>query len=125
MDTEFVVVEEHGQALLGRQTSIDLGMLVINDISVNSVNVDIDKSSIQTKFPKCFDGLGKLKDYQLHIDIDKHIQPVVQGLRRFSYNLREKLEKKIEELVSMDIIEKVEGTSKWVSPIVVVPKSKM
>ncbi|XP_052218342.1 uncharacterized protein K02A2.6-like [Dreissena polymorpha] len=123
VDTEFVVVEEHGQALLGRQTSIDLGMLVINNpSSVNSVNVSIDKSSIQTKFPKCFDGLGKLKDYQLHIDIDKHIQPVVQGLRRVPYNLRQKLEKKIEELLSMDIIEKVEGTSKWVSPFVVVPK---
>ena len=47
----------------------------------------------------------------------------MHGLRRVPYKLRDKLEKKTEELVSMDIIEKLEGTSKWVSPIVVVPKS--
>ena len=36
--------------------------------------------------------------------------------------IREKVKKKIEELVAMDIIEPVEGPTPWVNPVVVVPK---
>ena len=36
--------------------------------------------------------------------------------------LREKIEQKLEELVSHDIIEAVEGPVPWVSPVVIVPK---
>ena len=48
--------------------------------------------------------------------------PVVQPLRRPPFNLRDKIEKKLDEPESMDIIEKVNSSSQWVSPAVVVPK---
>ncbi|XP_052809097.1 uncharacterized protein K02A2.6-like [Mya arenaria] len=90
---------------------------------VNNVMTDAErKQDLCKKFPKCFDGIGNLKDYQLHIPVDNDIEPVVQPLRRVPYGLREKLEKKIDELEELDIIEKVNTTSKWVNPIVVVPK---
>ena len=38
--------------------------------------------------------------------------------------MRSKVEKKIKELEEADIIEKVDGPTPWVSPIVIVPKSK-
>lgn len=122
VQAEFLVVEEKGKALLSKQTSIDLGILMIQNPAVYNVFSDTDrKTFIRLKFPKCFEGVGKLKDYQLHIAVDETVEPVAQALRRVPYNFREKLEKKRSELESMDIIEKVEGTSRWISPIVVVP----
>ena len=47
-----------------------------------------------------------------------------QSLRRPPFNLRDKIEKKLDELESMDIIEKVNTPSQGVSPVVVVPKPK-
>ena len=38
------------------------------------------------------------------------------------FSLREKVEKKLQELEQMDIIEKVQGPTPWVSPNFVVPK---
>lgn len=51
-----------------------------------------------------------------------NIKPVVQPLRRVPYGLRERLNIDIDYLEKLDIIEKVDSPSKWVSPIVVVPK---
>lgn len=115
VETDIYVIEEKGQALLSSTTSKDLGILKI----VQSVN---DIPDIRTQFPACFDGLGKLKDFELKIPIDETVTPVIQPLRRVPYNLRDKLEKKLDELESLDIIEKVNKPSAWVSPIVVVPK---
>ncbi|CAC5385616.1 unnamed protein product [Mytilus coruscus] len=75
-----------------------------------------------TKFQKCFEGIGKLKNFQLKITIDESVKPVIQPIRRVPFHLREKLDKKLEELQGFDIIEKVDGPSTWVSPVVVIPK---
>ena len=66
------------------------------------------------KFPGCCEGIGKVKDFQ--------VQPVAQPIRKVPYHLRDKLSTKLDELVELDIIEKVSGPSSWVSPVVVVPK---
>ena len=47
---------------------------------------------------------------------------MAQPIRKVPYYLRDKLSTKLDELVELDIIEKVSGTSSWVSPVVVVPK---
>ena len=62
------------------------------------------------------------RDFQLKIPIDPEVQAVVQPIRRVPYHLRDKLSDKLDELVKLDIIEKVSGPSLWVSPVVVVPK---
>ena len=66
------------------------------------------------KFPGCCEGIGKVKDFQ--------VQPVAQPIRKVPYHLRDKLSTKLDELVELDIIEKMSGPSSWVSPVVVVPK---
>ena len=48
--------------------------------------------------------------------------PVAQKPRRVPFALREKVTAKIDELVEKDIVERVEGPTEWVSPIVVAPK---
>lgn len=117
-EAEFIVVEEKGQALLGRETALKLGVLKLGpDVQVNTVS-----DSIFTEYSDVFQGLGKLKDFQLEIPIDKEVTPVAQPLRRAPFNLRSLIEKKLDELENLDVIEKASGPTPWISPVVVVPK---
>ena len=74
------------------------------------------------EFKECFQGVGKLKGYQLKLHVKDDATPVVQPLRRPPFSLRDKIEKKLDQLESMDIIEKVNSPSSRVSPVVVVSK---
>ena len=73
-------------------------------------------------YKEIFEGVGKLKDYQVKLHVNPDVPPVAQPVRRTPFSLRDKVKEKIEELVAMDIIEPVEGPTPWVSPVVVVPK---
>ncbi|XP_021351252.1 uncharacterized protein K02A2.6-like [Mizuhopecten yessoensis] len=119
----FYVLEGTGQPLLGKMTAIELGVLHVGTGHINSVEHDISKAELMKKYPECFTGIGKLKDYQMTIALDDTVTPVIQPLRRIPYHLRDRLESKIHELESLDIIEKVEEPSAWVSPVVIIPKS--
>ena len=56
----------------------------------------------------------------LHV---KHgVKPIIQAARRIPFNLRSKFDEKIAELEALDITERAEGPTSFVSPIVVVPK---
>ena len=66
-------------------------------------------------------GLGKLKGYPLELHIDETVRPVMQPVRGMPFSRREK-EKKRDELMKLDVIEKVEGPSSWVNSLVVVEK---
>ena len=118
---EFIVIENEGHALFGRETAISLGVLKLG-AHVNSLDGAKREASIFEKFPGCCEGIGKLKDFQLKVPIDPEIPPVAQPIRRVPYHLRDKLSTKLDELVELDIIDKVSGPSSWVSPVVVVPK---
>ena len=113
---EFVVIKGKGQPLLGRSTATKLGVLQIGSL-INSIS-----SNIVEEFKDCFTGVGKLKGYQLKLHIKEDVAPIVQPLHRPPFNLRDNVKKKLDELESMDITEKVNGPSQWVSPLVVVPK---
>ena len=115
-EAEFVVTEGKGQPLLGRKTATELGVLRIGT-PINMISSDIVE-----EFKECFQGVGKLKGYQLKLHVKDDATPVVQPLRRPPFSLRDKIEKKLDQLESMDIIEKVNSPSSWVSPVVVVPK---
>ena len=124
-NAEFMVIEGEGQALLGRKTAKALGVLKLGP-GVNAIQHtggnNSEQSNILHKYPNCCEGIGKLKDFQLKIPIDHEVEPVAQPMRRVPYHLRDKLSQKLDELVELDIVEKVNGPSSWVSPVVVVPK---
>lgn len=71
-----------------------------------------------------FDGIGNLKNKQIQLHIDKNIQPVTQPHRRIPFHVRKQVEQELKKLEALDIIEKVDGPTPWVSPIVVTPKPK-
>ena len=75
------------------------------------------------KFPAVLSGkIGKLKDYQLELNIDPTVQPVVQNSRPTPLYYRPKVEAKLKQLEDQDIIEHVTGPTPWVSPLVIVDK---
>ena len=89
--------------------------------SCNEVQGDI-ADQLKAKYPKVFEGIGKLKDFQLKLHVNPNVPPVAQKLRRVPFALCEKVTVKIGELLKEDIIEKVEGPTTWASPVVVAPK---
>ena len=60
-----------------------------------------------------FEGLRKLKGYQLKLHIDESVQPVALPMRCIPFSRRAKVNEKLDEPLKLDMIEKVEGTTSW------------
>ena len=115
---EFVVIRGNGVPLLGRDTSIKLGVM---KVGINVAAVD-NREQFREEFPEVFDGLGKLKDTVVTLHINPGVTSVAQPLRRTPFQMRERVESKLAELVASDIIEPVNGPTPWVNQIIIVPK---
>ena len=89
--------------------------------TVNTVD-DTFVGELKPKYPSVLQGIGKLKDYQLKLHVDPSVTPVVQKVQRVPFSVKDKVTAKVNELLEKDIIEKVEGPTVWVSPVVVAPK---
>ena len=75
------------------------------------------------KHQSVFNGVGKLDNYQLRVHVNPDITPVAQLPRRVPFHIRKLVEKKLQELEDLDIIELVKGPTLWVSPLVAIPKA--
>ena len=112
-DVEFLVIKGKGRPILGRKTALKLGVLKITIPEVNLV---------EDEFQDLFsEKIGKLANYEVELHLKPNAKFVVQPCRRIPYSQRRKVEKKLTELEEMDIIERAEGPTPCVSPIVVVP----
>lgn len=109
---EFYVVKGSGKILIGRDTATAMGILKI-DIAVNEIDT-ADKVG----------PLGTIKDVVIDIPVKADVAPVIQPYRRIPVALEKQVDKKLDELLSQGVIEKVNEPSKWVSPVVVVPKGE-
>ena len=78
---------------------------------------------LQAKYPAVFVGVGKLKGYKLKLHVDPDVTPVAQKARRVPFALREKVTSKVEDLNAKEIVERVNGLTSWVSPVVIAPKA--
>eukprot|EP00057_Strongylocentrotus_purpuratus_P005494 XP_003731095.1 PREDICTED: uncharacterized protein K02A2.6-like [Strongylocentrotus purpuratus] len=75
------------------------------------------------RFPMLSKGIGKLKDRQFLLHVDKTVPPVAITNRRTPFHLREKVAAELDKLLEEDVIESVIGEpTPWVSPIVTPPK---
>jgi len=120
---DFVVVKGNGRTLLGRETAEVLSLLRVGPSQANSVTSGQLESDIQERYKDLFTGVGLLRDYELKLHIDESVKPVAQHVRKIPFGLRGKVDKKLDELLELDVIEEVpEGPSEWISPLMVVPK---
>lgn len=106
---KFYVVKGGQQNLLGDATAKELKVLKIG-FDIASVEALRDS------------GFPKIKGVVVELPIDKTVQPVRQPYRRAPIALEEKIHDKLKYLLEKDIIEKVNGPSSWVSPVVPILK---
>src|SRR6266536_5670324 len=92
------------------------------DLGVLQITMPNQVHAVEDKFTNLYKGVGKLKDCQVTLHIRDDVRPVAQGVRRIPYSLRSKVDAKLKELEEKDIIERVNGPTPWVNPVVVVPK---
>lgn len=114
MEADFYVADEFGKCLLGYETATKLGVLAIG--------VDIASHRSQINAVSAAEPLGKIKGVVVDIPIKANAKGVVQPYRRVPAPLEKLVDDKIDDMVRQDIIEKVNGVAKWISPVVVAPK---
>ena len=123
---EFTVIKGAGKLLLGKSTAEKLKVLHVgplNGLQVCSIATEGSDMDIRQEYADLFVGVGKLKNYQLKLHINKDVKPVAQGVPRLPFGLRDKVDGKLDDLLAKDIIEEVPNRpTEWVSPLVVVPK---
>ena len=123
--TKFPVLKaRNAGCLLSGETSIRLGMLHVAAFTTNEHSpVHGEYQCLIRKFPAVFSGkIGKLKDYQLDLNIGSTVQPVAKNSRPTPLHYRAKVEAKLKQFEDHDIIEQVTGPTPWVSPLVIVDK---
>jgi hypothetical protein len=114
-----VLKGNHG-SLLSYKTARSLGIV---DIQLNQVKQQpLGHEHLVQQYSHIFHGIGKMKDVEVKLHIDETVTPIAQRARRIPFHLRKKVEQELDNLESQGIIEKVEGPTPWVSPLVVIPK---
>ena len=119
VDAIFHVTKGNNGNLLSCATAEQLNLLQLN---VNSNVTNLYDQIVCHEFPDLFDGIGKVKEKRIHLHIDQTVTPKQQPQRRIPFHVRKDVEKELERLERLDIIECIEGPTPWVSPIVMVPK---
>ena len=105
--------------LIGCEASQKLQLITIHQAHSNTLVEDYVK-----RYPELFNWVGKMHDFKVDLHIDQSVSPVTQPHRRIPFHTRKKLEAELDVLERNDIIEKVEGPTPLVSPIVIAPKPK-
>ena len=132
------VTEENGGCPLNNATAQDLGLISLHlskietprasqqksKATINATVADKAVQNIISKHSKVFQGVGKLKNRQIELIVDKNVKPISQRQRRIPFHLRAKVDVELSRLEQEKIIEKVPNTDEtaWMSPVVIVPK---
>ena len=118
------VTAEDGGCLLSNDTAQELGSISLHLSKIETPKTSQNKSTtglsvtdktvrnVINKHSKVFQGVGKLKNRQIELIVDKSVKPIAQRQRRIPFHLRAK-----------DISEQISDTDEtaWISPVVKVP----
>lgn len=78
---------------------------------------------ILQEYQDVFTGVGKLKDFQLDLKIASSVSPVAQPTCRIPFFVRKTVDRKLQEIQDIGIVEKIDGPTLWVSPLMVIPEN--
>ena len=102
-------------------TAVDLGVLKL-DIQLHYISSTPMCEQLFRQYTSLFKGIGKLKTVKVQLHIDTKVTPVTHKARWIPFHLHKKLEHELKVLVEQHIIERVNGSTPWVSPLVLIPK---
>ena len=119
----FYVAEGSSGSILSWITSQKLNLIkAVSTVEQPPANLPPGVPDFLKDFPCLLNGMGEYKGEPVRIHVDESVRPVAQPHRRIPFHVRKQVENKLRQLESEDIIERAEGPTPWVSPIVVVPK---
>lgn len=104
---EFFVIKNATQSLLSKSTSEKLRIL--------RVGLNVNRIDVQKEFPK-------IPNVKIKLIIDESVEPKQKTYNCIPRAQEEKVLEIIEKMEEEGIIEKVDGYSRWISPLIVVPK---
>ena len=130
------------QALLGRKTLEELGMVMFDasgrlkkpnrDVKtvhrVTTRSADLDR--IIHKYESRFQGIGQVerdgRNVEIHLPLKENTEPVAQKPRQVPYHMMKPLKQRINQFIQEGIMEEVpeQESIGWCSPLVVQPKPK-
>lgn len=102
--------------LLSRDVCCALNLI----IRVNEL-VDKRYCDLLNKYSIIFEGVGRLPGTH-KLTIDESVPPVVRSTRKIPIKFRPKLKEELDRLTALDVIERVDEPTDWVSNIVLVEK---
>ena len=119
----YIVRGNRMSSLMGLETALKLGVIkIINNIVGKIENLPLNLRNIISKYKSRFEGIGKLKDVEVNLNIDPEVKPVANKHRRVPFHLRKKVEDELDRLMLAGVIETVKEPTGWVSPIVITNK---
>ena len=121
LQVTFHVVEGKGGNLLGYTAAEKLRILSLA-AHVTTTKAGDGENFFVNAYHDLFTGNGKFTDTCVKLHIDETVTPKRQPHRRIPYHIRKDVEIELKRLEDDDIIEKTDGPTPWISPIVVVPK---
>ncbi|CAB3993644.1 Hypothetical predicted protein [Paramuricea clavata] len=103
----FYVVKGTSGSLLSWRTSTDLQLLkVVKPITYQNLPT---VEQLTTQYQDLFQGLGKLKDYQVQLHIDEGVPPVAQPHRRVPFHVPKQHEEQLSQDEKLGVIERRGG----------------
>ena len=110
-----IVADTTSPPLLGLQTCVDL------DLIKRVWAMDANAPDIIQDYKDVFGELGCLIGDH-HINIDRNATPVIHPPRKIPISLMKKLKAELERMCQLDVIEKIDEPTDWVSSMVIVEK---
>ena len=126
-DQKFQVVADGSSSLLGAQAAQQLGLISTSNEVYSlsrsfSVARGMTREDFISKFPKVFgEQVGRFQG-SLRLYVDQSVQPSHMSTRRFPIAIKDRLEKELERLERLDVIEATSEPSEWTSALAVTHK---
>ena len=125
------VISGSSEPILSGNASLQLGIIEFkkpDDVFEPILLIEADEKEelqqILARYPHNFSGLGKLKNYQAKLHVDKEVKPVNVPAHSFPYHLQARAQAAIDDMVKNDVIEEhpIHEPAPWVSNTVLSPK---
>jgi len=118
----FHVTKGPSSSLLSWKASQRLNLIHVVNANTDTESLSGPIPEIVKEFQNIAIGMGACKGDPVKIHVDRSVKPVAQPHRRIPFHVRKQVEEKLMQLEEEDIIERAEGPTPWISPIVIVPK---
>ena len=117
---EFEILDQDVPSILGLPTAIELN-LIKHIYTVDEQTIP-DNTEFYEKYKDVFEWLGSVSDVLYHVDVDLSCKPVIHPPHWVPVMLRLKIQKELDCMESLDVIEIISMPTPWVSSMVTIVK---